>query len=307
MAWLSFFLLVWNEPPPSLLLGLNPSRAETRTLRGIDSPTGMLRVGTHFFLTADILSPHPGLYRLVAASTSELHATPVAILPQQDLQGLTLDSEQNFLLSSSRLLRAYPSDWVSQIVKLEPDRYLKLETFNPQIPNRCRSGTFECGLVESLAPFPNVRVLVTRQKPAKVFLFRRSKGNWRLSHSFSLKMGRRPLVVSEVKQKGDAVLFLIQDQWLLAGVRLQTLLAQRGPNLQLTPWFNFSLQKKSFQLSSLKMYYRGIPQAFDFDSVGSLWVVLNNRGHMFRITPDNQQNRHPRLLIFKKSNIRVQH
>lgn len=296
------WLLAWSgDQDPFDFTALDPKNFKVHELERIYSPTSVLRIKDRMFLGADLLEPKPGIYRINHEKNGPWHASLVCYLPQQEVENLLIDPEGAIHVASNRFFSAFEKDWVSQVLSIEADRYRILGREQlPAIPNTCGDGTPECGLVAAWPLSPKRWLAVSKQRLATLYVLDFIKDSWQAERELSITVGRKYPVVTELKVVGDRLYFLLRDRWMIAEASLSKALAPDARKLMLTPCFDLSVVKQAFALEDAALTYRGFAEGFDFDPAGNLYLVLNNRGHAFRKSPNKVLDRRPKLLIFPK-------
>ena len=277
---------------------LDPERYQVFSLEGIDSPTSLLYLGDRFYVGADLMEPRPGIYRLLAPRDGRIRGVLTAYLPQQAVESIFQGPAGSLRVVSSRWFTPRKEDWGNQLLTLEPTRFQQVERVAVGIGNRCRDGTFGCGLTGMIPLEGETWLGVTRAGPAELSLLVLQEGVWQPIRTLPIKVNHKYATVSELKRRGDELLFLLQDRRMIAGISRTELLNARGTSVSLTPLFEFPLLKRQFRISNAALGYRGLAEGFEFDPQGNLYLLLNNRGYSFTKKPEAVPETRPLLLRF---------
>ena len=299
MVWLLLGWLWLAAEPPTSFSALAADRFEVFRFENLESPTSLLFIRGEMYAGADLMEAHPGFYRIYPERAG-FRTGLVRALPQQSVDGLILGGDGAVWVASGRKFGALEAEWVGQALFLEAVQYQHVETVILDLPNTCPDGTADCGLVGIYPVSADRWLAVTRRSPTMLHLLERQKDGWVKIHAAILRLDRKIPSVSEMKVIDGHLVFLLQDQWLLAGVDLSEAVENRSWKLALEPFFDFSGLKKEFTLENPRVVYQGLPEGFDLDPEGNLWVALNNRGFVFRSSPDGVLDNKPKLLLFRK-------
>ncbi len=298
---LYIWMLIWSGNPDNFdFAALDPKTFQIHELDRIYSPTSVLRIKDRMFLGADLLEPKPGIYRLNHEKGGPWHANLVCYLPQQEIENLLIDSEGAIHAASGRFFSAFEKDWASQVLSIDSDRYRILGREHLPIPNACGDGNPDCGLVAAWPLSPKRWLAVSKKRLATLYILDYIKDSWQEERQLSITVNRKYPVVTELKVVGDRLIFLLRDRWMIAETTLSAALSPEVRRLELTPCFDFSAFKRAFAVDDPVLSYNGIAEGFDFDGAGNLYLVLNNRGHAFRRSPNQVLDKRPKLVIFPR-------
>jgi len=297
-----WILIAFASEPAFRFSALNSEEVIIRPLLNISSPTGLMWHDGDLYLCADLMAPRPGIYRLIREKDKPWRAVLVQDLPQQELQGLTMDARGRIFAASSRFFSHSEEDWKNQVLILDPDRRRILDRTVLPMGNLCGSGTPECGLIGVVPTADPDRLLaVTRKALARLYVLSRpnARSAWTIARDLPLWGEKTMPTVTEVQADDTHLYFLLQQRREIARVPRAALAEERRDRLELETVFSFSRVSERLPLRNTSLTYQGCAEGFTTDDRGRLYILLNNRGFAWRDPPDGVSEPYPKLLIFE--------
>jgi len=297
---LSICLIFCSGPD---LSRLDRTQFEIHELNNSFSPTALLFKGESCYLAADLLEPQPGIYLLARQKQGGFNAGLVQFLPQQAIEGLSLDSNGLFCVASNRMFSPFDHDWANQLTLVDMGTRQVVERAFIDTPNTCPDGTVDCGIVGAWPRPDGTWIAVTKQGlPSLLLLVRErmagDRPGFKVARRLQLKWSRKYPVITDFQIRDDQLIFLLRDRWLLATANLASLQDPTTTTLDLETAFDFSSIKPLMALVNTRLSFGGIAEGFDFDAAGNLYILCNNRGFAFRNATGEVGVIKPRLVIF---------
>ena len=290
-----FFLFMNDGPGKSHVDNLAPYRFVVQKIEGISSPTSLAFNNGRLLLTADYQDPRPGLYIWYRGDDGVGRAGLLHLMVQERVEGIW-EWKNGFLVASSMLFQEDSKHWQNQIIHLDA-AYQTLERVPINVPNICGDQSRDCGLVAAIPTDEDQLWVITRKERPSLYLVSREEGALEPVRSSRLYFRGRDPEISEVKQIGDHLYFLIKNRWALARAAVSQVKTYPR-RLDLEPVFDFSHLKKKYSAGPLFMQAGGLAEGFVFDGKGNLHIVLANQGYAFENAPREIRDSEPILLTF---------
>lgn len=283
-----------GETPP-LFSGLQPDQYIVKRLPKLYSPTAITAVKDKLYIGCDLLDARPGIYRYDAETEQ---TTLVYHLPQTELRGLST-SEERLVAASARVFSSQPKDWQAKAFTFEIGRKQALDTIDLELPAKCSSGEFKCGLSAVVMVSPD-KLLAITQNPSQVYIYtRKESGQWSSDRNMLVTLGRQSATISEAAIVGDQLVFLVRNRWQLSAVPLASVFEPSTWRLVSEPVFDLTPLKKDFPIKVTSMTSNGYAEGFAFAN-DRLYIVLDNRGYDFSLDRDEGDLVSPVLIVYEK-------
>ncbi len=287
-------LLVSDGETTSPFTQLSPDHFTVKRLPKLFSPTAVTIWKDQIYLGCDLLDSRPGIYRYDSESGK---STLVAYMPQTELRGLS-SSDGKFVAASARIFSTRPDDWQGQALLYEIAEKRKLQTIDLQIPAKCVTGEFSCGLSSVVLAAPD-KLLAITINPSELNVYTRGQdGHWSNQHNLMVTVNRQSVEISEAALIGEQLVLLARDRWALCAVAMSEVLAEDAWRIDATPVFDLNPLKKAFPIGVTSLVSSGYAEGFAFDK-GRLLVVLDNRGYNFTMEGEESDRKSPVLVIYE--------
>ncbi len=288
-------LLASDGETPTLFPGLQPNHYSVKRLPKLYSPTAITSLKGQLFIGCDLLETRPGIYRYDAETQQ---TTLVYHLPQTELRGLST-SDERLVGASARVFSSQPKDWQAMAYTFEIGKKQAIESIDLELPAKCATGEFKCGLSSVIMLGPD-KLLAITQNPSQLHIYtRKESGQWSSDRNMLVTLGRQTATVSEAAVMGDQLVFLVRNRWQLSAVPLATVLEPGTWRLVSEPVFDLTPLKQAFPIQVSSMTAAGYAEGFAFVD-GRLYIVLDNRGYDFTLARGESDSISPLLIVYEK-------